>query len=64
MSLRDDKLFVLWEASLKSRTAATYRYGLMKQCDTVYKTVCKTPTQIIEEAGEDYLSRTGQNQNP
>jgi len=49
MSLRDDKLFVLWEASLKPKTAATYRFRLMK----LYEIVHKTPTQRIEEAREE-----------
>jgi len=49
MSLRDDKLFVLWEAGPKPKTAATYRYELMKLCETVHK----TPTQHIEEAREE-----------
>jgi len=41
MSLRDDKLFVLWEVSLKPKTAATYRYGLMKLCETVHRTTIR-----------------------
>ncbi|CAG0990436.1 hypothetical protein METP2_02541 [Methanosarcinales archaeon] len=46
MSLRDDKLFALWESSLKLKTAATYMYGLMKLCETVHE----NPIQRTEEA--------------
>lgn len=54
-NLKDDKCFVNWQESLSSKpsTAAAYKYGIQRFCEFTGK----SPSQLIEEAREDYLNR-------
>ncbi|TRZ86917.1 MAG: hypothetical protein D4R88_10030 [Methanosarcinales archaeon] len=53
MNALTDKLFVDWKKGLKPKTASTYGGGVLKFCDYTGK----TPSELINEAREDYINR-------
>lgn len=52
-SLKSDKVYGDWIESLNSRTAATYRYGVLAYCEHTGKSC----SQLINEAKEDYINK-------
>jgi len=53
MDITQDMLFKQWQGNLKKNTGQSYKIGLMEFCDFTKK----TPTQLINEAREDYVNR-------
>ena len=53
MDITTDPLYRQWQDSLKNSTAITYRQGLVDYCSFNGK----TPTELINEARQDYIDR-------